>query len=135
MPEQTPSGPERLIDVEQLVNDLRERVERERAAGRYTDDVAALELEPLDAGPTSAVDVSGTPAPAIPQVVYRPEVGYSSRPVDRSGSHRRQASFLPPVSLPARRSGASDERRRPPASCARHAPNRRLRPRRSVLRR
>ena len=80
MPEQTPSGPERLIEVEQLVNELRERVERERAAGRYTDDVSAVGLEPLDAGPTSAVDVSG-PAPAIPQVVYRPEVGYSSRPV------------------------------------------------------
>jgi SAM-dependent methyltransferase len=81
MPEQTPSGPERLIEVEQLVNELRERVERERAAGRYTDDVSAVGLESLNAGPTSAVDVSGPPAPAIPQVVYRPEVGYSSRPV------------------------------------------------------
>ena len=81
MPEQTPSGPERLIEVEQLVNELRERVERERASGRYTDDVSAVGLEPLDAEQTSAVDVSGTPAPAIPQVVYRPEVGYSSRPV------------------------------------------------------
>ena len=80
MPEQPPPGPEPLVDVEQLVEELRERVERERAAGRYTENVTAVELEPVNGEPTR----TGGPAPmaaAIPQVVYRPEVGYSSRPV------------------------------------------------------
>jgi SAM-dependent methyltransferase len=82
MAEHPPSGPEPLVDVEQLVDDLRERVERGRAAGRYTDDVASFQLEPLDGEPTREVSDTGAPEPAaIPQVVYRPEVGYSSRPV------------------------------------------------------
>jgi SAM-dependent methyltransferase len=82
MPEQPSSGPEPWVDVEQLVDDLRERVERERAAGRYTDDVASLQLEPVQRELPHAVDDSGAPAAGVTaQVVYRPEVGYSSRRV------------------------------------------------------
>ena len=80
MREHPPSGPEPWVDVEHLVDDLRERVERGRASGRYTEDVATLQLEPVDGEPAREVSKSGAPA-AIPQVVYRPEVGYSSRPV------------------------------------------------------
>ena len=82
MPEQPSSQPEPLVDVEQLVRDLRERVDRERAAGRYTDDVASLQLEPVPREPPRAADDSDAVAAAgTPHVVYRPEVGYSSRPV------------------------------------------------------
>jgi SAM-dependent methyltransferase len=82
MPEQPPSGPEPLVDVEQLVNDLRGRVERERAAGRYADEVASLDLEPVQAEPPKAIENVDAPAPPVtPRVVYRPELGYSSRRV------------------------------------------------------
>ena len=80
MPEQPPSVPEPLVDVEQLVDDLRERVERGRAAGRYTEDLEALQLEPIEAVAQAEAN-SGPAVAASPQVVYRPEVGYSSRPV------------------------------------------------------
>ena len=83
MPEQPATEPEPLVDVEELVNNLRERVERERETGRYTDDLASLNLEPVKAEAPQAVDNSDAPpAPAVtPRVVYRPELGYSSRPV------------------------------------------------------
>jgi SAM-dependent methyltransferase len=81
MAEHPPSRPEPLVDVEQLVDELRERVERERAAGRYTDDVASFQLEPVQSEPRTDGDARRVAAPAIPQVVYRPEVGYSSRRV------------------------------------------------------
>jgi SAM-dependent methyltransferase len=80
MPEQPPSGPEPLVDVEQLVDELRERVERERAASGYSEDVAAVQMEPVNGEPPRTGD-SARVAAAIQQVVYRPEVGYSSRPV------------------------------------------------------
>jgi 2-polyprenyl-3-methyl-5-hydroxy-6-metoxy-1,4-benzoquinol methylase len=80
MPEQPQSGSEPLIDVEQLVDELRERVEEERAAGGYSEDVAAVALDSADGEPRQARGPSaGTPT--VPQVIYRPEVGYSSRPV------------------------------------------------------
>jgi SAM-dependent methyltransferase len=80
MPEQPPSGPEPLVDVEQLVHDLRERVERERAAGQYTDDVESLDLEPVPPEPPQAVvKPDASRPPPRPQVMYRPELGYSSR--------------------------------------------------------
>jgi SAM-dependent methyltransferase len=81
MTERPPSGPEPLVDVEELVDDLRERVERERAAGRYTDDVASVPLEPVGSEPPATPDRGATPAARPPQVVYHPEVGYSSRPL------------------------------------------------------
>jgi SAM-dependent methyltransferase len=79
MPEQPPSGSEPLVDVEQLVDELHERVERERAAGGYTKDAAFVELDIGNGEPGRGNSAPATPA--VPQVVYRPEVGYSSRPV------------------------------------------------------
>jgi hypothetical protein len=62
---------QRSIDTEQLVAELGERVERERAAGAYADDLSDLELRtlPLPGG------ASG------PRVRFRPELGFSSKPV------------------------------------------------------
>jgi SAM-dependent methyltransferase len=80
MAEQRSTEPEALIDVEELAESLRERVEHERAAGRYTEDVASLALEPIGetaAQITRAPDAS--PTDRRRRVVYRPEVGYSSR--------------------------------------------------------
>jgi SAM-dependent methyltransferase len=79
MPEQPPSGSEPLVDVEQLVDELHARVERERAAGGYTEDAAFVELDIGNGEPGRGKSAPATPA--VPQVVYRPEVGYSSRPV------------------------------------------------------
>jgi O-antigen chain-terminating methyltransferase len=78
-----PPQHEPLIDNERLVAELRERVERERAAGGYAEDLAALGLEPSSRGLEDAVDADAATEVSAPpaQVVYRPEVGYSSRPV------------------------------------------------------
>jgi hypothetical protein len=59
------------IDVEQLVAELRERVEKERAAGAYADDLSDFELQ------TPAHTDQGS----VPRVRFRPELGFSSKPV------------------------------------------------------
>jgi SAM-dependent methyltransferase len=81
MPEQRSTEQEALIDVEQLAKSLRERVEHERASGRYTEDVASLELESLESLEGTAPQSSDDSAAPPPErrIVYRPEVGYSSR--------------------------------------------------------
>lgn len=80
MPEQQSTEHDSLIDVEQLADSLRERAEHERAAGRYTNDVASLELEPVEETPPPSGDGSAAaPADRARRIVYRPEVGYSSR--------------------------------------------------------
>jgi hypothetical protein len=61
----------RPFDVEQLTAELKERVERERAAGAYADDLSDVELQTLPL----AEDASG------PRVRFRPELGFSSKPV------------------------------------------------------
>jgi hypothetical protein len=61
----------RPIDAEQLVTELKERVERERAAGAYADGLSGVELQSLPL-PENA---SG------PRVRFRPELGFSSKPV------------------------------------------------------
>lgn len=82
MGEQPQSENEQLIDVERLVGELRERVERERAAGRYGDDVGSVPLRPLDDNAsTVGLDQTLAQFPPPPQIVYRPELGYSSRRV------------------------------------------------------
>jgi O-antigen chain-terminating methyltransferase len=55
-----------IVDVERLVEDLRERVARGRAEGLYGDDLGAHALQP--------------PAP-VARVRFRPELGYSSKRV------------------------------------------------------
>ena len=62
---------QRPFDVEQLVAELKERVERERAAGAYADDLSGIELQL----PPQVEDASG------PRVRFRPELGFSSKPV------------------------------------------------------
>jgi hypothetical protein len=59
------------VDIEQLVAELKERVESERAAGAYADDLSGLELRTLP----PAGHASG------PRVRFRPELGFSSKPV------------------------------------------------------
>src|SRR5262245_38133741 len=55
-----------VIDVDALVEDLRARVARAKAEGRYGDDLSGLELRP--------------PAPEA-RVRFRPELAYSTKPV------------------------------------------------------
>jgi hypothetical protein len=59
------------IDVEQLAAELRDRVDKERAAGAYPDDLSEFRLET----PPQAEEASG------PRVRFRPELGFSSKPV------------------------------------------------------
>jgi cell division protein FtsB len=61
----------RPFDVEQLVAELEQRVERQRAAGAYADDLSGIALQTL---PLSE-DTSR------PRVQFRPELGFSSKPV------------------------------------------------------
>jgi hypothetical protein len=58
-------------DLEYLVPELKERVERERAAGAYADDLSGIDLYI----PPQAEAGSG------PRVRFRPELGSSSKPV------------------------------------------------------
>jgi hypothetical protein len=65
-------GPaQRPLDAEEIVAELRERMEQERAAGAYPDDLSAFGLEALP----HAGDASS------PRVRFRPELGFSSKPV------------------------------------------------------
>jgi hypothetical protein len=62
---------QRPIDLDQLTAELKERVESQRAAGAYADDLSGIELQPLpQAGGAS-----------VPRVRFRPELGFSSKPV------------------------------------------------------
>ena len=62
---------QRPIDLDELTTELAQRVERERAAGAYADDLSDLELQV----PSQAESVS------TPRVRFRPELGFSSKPV------------------------------------------------------
>jgi hypothetical protein len=62
---------QRAIDADRLVAELKKRAERERAGGAYADDLSDLELRTLPlAGSASR-----------PRVRFRPELGFSSKPV------------------------------------------------------
>jgi 2-polyprenyl-3-methyl-5-hydroxy-6-metoxy-1,4-benzoquinol methylase len=77
-------SPKPIIDVEELVADLKRRVERERAEGAYEDDLSQIELEkPPPAGdPTTPSMMQGFDLGAAgPRVRFRPELGFSSKPV------------------------------------------------------
>jgi hypothetical protein len=58
----------RATDLEQIATALKGRVENERAAGAYEDDLSGFELQ------TPGED-------ATPRVRLRPELGFSSKPV------------------------------------------------------
>ena len=64
---------EDVIDVARLVDELKARVAKERAAGEYGDDLSGVALE----APPSPQGTHGAPA----QVRLRPELGFSSKPV------------------------------------------------------
>jgi O-antigen chain-terminating methyltransferase len=69
-----------IIDVERLVEKLKERVARERATGAYADDLSGVELEvlpPQGDGLAEGFDQQ----PGQPRVRFRPELGFSSKPV------------------------------------------------------
>ena len=69
-----------IIDVERLVDELKDRVEKQRAAGAYADDLSGIELEvPPPAEPPISEEFDNA-APA-PRVQFRPELGFSSKPV------------------------------------------------------
>jgi SAM-dependent methyltransferase len=69
-----------VIDVELLVEELKARLARERAAGAYSDDLSGVALQtPADAGEVSAV-IPGYD-PEAPRVRFRPELGFSSKRV------------------------------------------------------
>jgi hypothetical protein len=62
---------QRPVDLEQLTAQLKERVEQERAVGAYADDLSGVELRSLPL----LENASG------PRVRFRPELGFSSKPV------------------------------------------------------
>jgi hypothetical protein len=62
---------QRPVDLERLTAQLKERVEQERAAGAYADDLSSVELQSLPL----TENASG------PRVRFRPELGFSSKPV------------------------------------------------------
>ena len=67
------------VDLERLPAELKERADRERAAGNYPDDLSGYDLEsPSDVA--SIADGFDLRAGA-PRVRFRPELGFSSKPV------------------------------------------------------
>jgi SAM-dependent methyltransferase len=72
MPEQRP-----IIDVEQLVAELKERVERERAAGAYADDLSGVSLEVPVPALADGFDIGAEGN----RIRFRPELAFSSKPV------------------------------------------------------
>jgi len=56
-------------DLEQIAAELKVRLENERAAGAYADDLSGVELQ------TPGDETQG------PRVRFRPELGFSSKPV------------------------------------------------------
>jgi hypothetical protein len=63
------------FDTEQLVAELRERADRERAAGAYAEDLSGVELQTPSIA--EGFDLHATE----PRVRFRPELGFSSKPV------------------------------------------------------
>jgi len=63
--------------VEQVVLELRDRVERARAAGEYADDLSDVELQIPSVPVVQGFDLQA----AGPRVRFRPELGFSSKPV------------------------------------------------------
>jgi hypothetical protein len=68
------------VDPAKVVAELKERAARERASGGYPDDLADLELEKPAAGPGAIVEGSDLQSSG-PRVQFRPELGFSSKPV------------------------------------------------------
>jgi hypothetical protein len=75
--------PATRADLERLTTELKDRLERERAAGAYADDLSDVELPKPQTGATArepivqGFDLAGESA----RVRFRPELGFSSKPV------------------------------------------------------
>jgi SAM-dependent methyltransferase len=74
--------PKQIIDVERLVEELRQRVARTRAGGAYADDLSAIQLDVLPPDGTGdalveGFDLAGTGS----RIRLRPELGFSAKPV------------------------------------------------------
>jgi SAM-dependent methyltransferase len=76
--------PKHIIDVELLVAELKERVEKERGAGAYDDDLSGIQLQVPPSAQESAAPsiIQGFDLESTgPRVQFRPELGFSSKPV------------------------------------------------------
>jgi len=72
----------RSTDLEQLAAELKVRVENERAAGAYADDLSGVELQtPGDETGTPSIVQGFDLAGRGPRVRFRPELSFSSKPV------------------------------------------------------
>jgi SAM-dependent methyltransferase len=74
---------QQTVDVERLVEELKERVARDRVAGKYDDDVSdvALEVLPPSQSTDAVLAESFDLATGGTRVRFRPELGFSSKPV------------------------------------------------------
>jgi hypothetical protein len=72
-----------LTDLERLQSELKDRLERERAAGAYADDLSGIELpKPQTEATAGELIVQGFGLEeTTPRVRFRPELGFSSKPV------------------------------------------------------
>jgi hypothetical protein len=68
--------------VERIAEELKARVENERAAGAYADDLSDIELpKPGDDSGASSIARGFDLTTPGPRVQFRPELGFSSKPV------------------------------------------------------
>jgi hypothetical protein len=67
--------------AERLADELRERVERERAAGAYPDDLSEVELQVPRHGGSVPISEGFDLEAVDPSVRFRPELGFSAKPV------------------------------------------------------
>jgi hypothetical protein len=68
----------RETDLFRLPDELKERADRERTSGGYPDDLSGYELEkPSENSIVDGFDLQS----GAPRVRFRPELGYSSKPV------------------------------------------------------
>jgi hypothetical protein len=67
--------------AERLAVELRERLERERAAGAYTDDLSEVRLEVPGHGASTPISEGFDLEASGPRVRFRPELGFSAKPI------------------------------------------------------
>ena len=68
-------------DLSRLSDELKERADRERASGGYPDDLSDFELEKPSTGASGSIVDGFDLQAAGPRVRFRPELGYSTKPV------------------------------------------------------
>jgi hypothetical protein len=78
-----PDEPAKPIDVGELAADLERRTEQERAAGAYADDLSQFQLDlPSSESLSNSSIVQGFDLGGPgPRVRFRPELGFSSKPI------------------------------------------------------